>query len=124
MLKHMVSTFEGATPHLTACVAANDGTPRALGNADDAGPDEPQGGRAREDHPVTAWNRVAARERQLDHYRQAVERYLGAWPTGVPGGDFERFFEHVERCFDWGVSAPACARTWVVKALDQTSRCR
>jgi len=114
MLKRMVSTFEGA-PHLRTCIAANDTTPHALGNAGAAS------GRA-EGHPITAWNRMAARERELDQYRQAVERYLGGWLARMPDRDFERFFEHIERCFDWGVSAPACSRTWVVKVTDQTSR--
>ena len=54
------------------------------------------------------------RERELDLYRQAVERYLGSW-LELRAEDHEQFFEYVERCYDWGVNAPACARTWVAK---------
>jgi hypothetical protein len=55
------------------------------------------------------------RERELDWYRESVERYLGHSLAFWEDEDLERFFEHVERCFDWGISAPACGRTWVAK---------
>jgi hypothetical protein len=55
------------------------------------------------------------RERELDWYRTAVERYLGPWLTFTPDEELQRFFDHVERCFDWGISAPACGRTWIAR---------
>jgi hypothetical protein len=58
---------------------------------------------------------MVERERELDWYRQSVERYLGVWLSLSEDEELERFFDHVERCFDWGISAPACGRTWVAK---------
>ena len=55
------------------------------------------------------------RELQLDRYRMAVERYLGDWLKVSDDEDFAQFFAHVERCFDWGVHAAACARAWLAK---------
>jgi hypothetical protein len=121
MQKYGMSTFEGATPLLSARPAGNDSTPRAGGAADHAGWDDRQDDRA--GRALTMWDRMAERERQLDDYRQAVERHLGAALAQTRDGDLERFFEHVERCFDWGVSGPACSRTWVLKVANETSGC-
>jgi hypothetical protein len=55
------------------------------------------------------------RERQLDRYRESVEQYLGKSLALASDEDFAQFFRHIERCFDWGVSAPACGRTWLAK---------
>lgn len=52
------------------------------------------------------------REHELYRYRREVERELGTLIYLAKDDDDSRFFRHVERCFDWGVSAPACARTW------------
>jgi hypothetical protein len=105
------------------CAAANDGVPRALSADDAPGPAEPRYGRDFGGRAMTTYHHMAERQRQLDHYRQAVERHLGAALAHTRDGDCEGFLAHVERCFDWGVSAPACSRTWVVKVTDQTSRC-
>jgi hypothetical protein len=55
------------------------------------------------------------REQELDAYRQQVERHLGPWLSRAADQDLDRLFHHVERCFDWGVTAPACARMWIAK---------
>ena len=52
------------------------------------------------------------REHELDRYRREVERELGTLVYLAKDDDYARFFRHVERCFDWGVSAAACARSW------------
>jgi hypothetical protein len=62
---------------------------------------------------TNALSRVVDRMNELDRYRLAVEQQLGLRVLGAQQEVYERFFEHVERCFDWGVSAAACARTWV-----------
>jgi hypothetical protein len=54
-------------------------------------------------------------EQELDEYRQQVERHLGPWLSRATDKDLDRLFHYVEWCFDWGVTAPACARTWVAK---------
>jgi hypothetical protein len=92
MLENMVwvSTFEGAAPRLNRRIAGNNRTPRTVGAAGHAGWDDRQddrGGRA-----MTMWDRMAERERQMDQYRQAVERHLGTTLAQVQDGDFERFF--------------------------------
>lgn len=55
---------------------------------------------------------VLEREQELDCYRREVEQVLGILIHLENHDDYERFFRHVEACFDWGVTAQACARTW------------
>jgi hypothetical protein len=64
---------------------------------------------------MTAASRILEREDALDRYRQEVEGGLRGRLSGAQDEDLERFFEHVERCFDWGVSPSAGAKTWVEK---------
>jgi hypothetical protein len=58
---------------------------------------------------------MVERERELEWYRRNVEHYLGGWVTARHDGELAKFSEHIERCFDWGISAPACGRTWIAK---------
>jgi hypothetical protein len=58
--------------------------------------------------------RLVERLQQKDLYRRAVERQLGWWLAFAQGSDLERL-HYVERCFDWGITPPTCARTWVAK---------
>lgn len=63
--------------------------------------------------PATVGAPARALERvlELDRYRAAVTQELAITaPRALPA--LEPFLAHVERCFDWGVSAAACARTW------------
>jgi hypothetical protein len=52
------------------------------------------------------------KELELDRYRREVERLLGTLIHLEKHDDYERFFHHVEACFDCGVPAGSCARTW------------
>jgi hypothetical protein len=62
------------------------------------------------------------REREFDEYRRAVIQCLGEGLGIDKDEDFDRFLEHVERCFDWGVQVPACARTWVARGARGSRR--
>jgi hypothetical protein len=53
--------------------------------------------------------RVLEREQEIDLYRGAVVDALG---DRLGDASDERFLAHVARCFDYGVSAAACGRTW------------
>jgi hypothetical protein len=61
----------------------------------------------------TAWARIVERERALDEYRRNVEGQLDEWFVCLEGDLVESLSHYVPQCFDWGVSAPACARTWL-----------
>jgi hypothetical protein len=65
---------------------------------------------------ATAGVQAQALERilELDRYRAAVTLELAiTGARALPA--LEPFLAHVERCFDWGVTAAACARTWVAR---------
>jgi hypothetical protein len=56
---------------------------------------------------------TVVREDELDRYRQAVEHRLGALLACAPDDELDRFFEHVEQCFERGTDPPACAHMWL-----------
>ena len=64
---------------------------------------------------TTALGRIVERRRAVDQYRLAVERHLGHRVARAQDEPHEELPSYVERCFDWGISAVACARTWVAK---------
>jgi hypothetical protein len=56
---------------------------------------------------------MKVRGHKLDRYCRDVENELGDWSAFLD--DRAGLFGYVVQCFDWGITAPACARTWLAK---------
>jgi hypothetical protein len=64
---------------------------------------------------MTASGHLVVRERQLGEYRGAVVKQFGYLLAFADEEAVESLSLYAAKCFDWGVSPPACARTWVAK---------